>query len=319
MYIMRSGIGNAGGIGILFLLAAGPGFAAEPPSGDSVIRGKFGDSNIVITTTARLAGAIHSLTWNQQEFIDSADHGRQLQSACSFDCGEKGPFWAEAFNPTEAGSRKDGAGPKSTSRLLELKAGKNELTTRTQMAFWLAPGEKSQKFPALNDKPLSQHTVSKRVAIGYGKFPNVLNYRVTFDGPETEAHTYAQYEALTGYMPQEFSEFRTWNPVDGKLAKLDDGPGEQRLPVVFYKPDGKYAIAVWSPDQPSKGYETAGYGRFRFPAEKVVKWNCVFRYKDPAGVKLAGRAFRVFVVLGTLDDVHSALTGLAKAVTDERR
>ena len=109
------------------------------------------------------------------------------------------------------------------------------------------------------------------------------------------------------------------DPVDGKLAKLDDGPGEQRLPVVFYKPDGKYAIAVWSPDQPSKGYETAGYGRFRFPAEKVVKWNCVFRYKDPAGVKLAGRAFRVFVVLGTLDDVHSALTGLAKAVTDERR
>ena len=224
MYIMRSGIGNAGGIGILFLLAAGPGFAAEPPSGDSVIRGKFGDSNIVITTTARLAGAIHSLTWNQQEFIDSADHGRQLQSACSFDCGEKGPFWAEAFNPTEAGSRKDGAGPKSTSRLLELKAGKNELTTRTQMAFWLAPGEKSQKFPALNDKPLSQHTVSKRVAIGYGNFPNVLNYRVTFDGPETEAHTYAQYEALTGYMPQEFSEFRTWTPWTGSSPSSTTGP-----------------------------------------------------------------------------------------------
>lgn len=316
---MRSGIASVGGIGILFLLAAPLAFAAEPPSGDAVVRGKYGDSDIVITTTTRLAGAIHSLTWNGQEFIDSADHGRQLQSACSFDCAKTGTFWAEAFNPTEAGSRRDGAGAKSTSRLLELKAEKNELTTRTQMAFWLAPGEKSDKFPALNDKALSLHVVSKRVAIGYKKFPNVIDYRVTFDGPATEKHTYAQYEALTGYMPKEFSVFQTWNPKDGKLAKLGDGPGEQSLPVVFSKSEGKHAMAVWSPDQPSKGYGEAGYGRFRFEGEKVVKWNCVFRFKDAAGVKLAGRAFRVFVVLGTLDDVRATLAGLVEAETDERR
>ena len=318
MYIMRSGIGNAGRFGLLFLLAAPFAFATEPPSGDAVVRGKYRDSDIVITTTTRLAGAIHSLRWNGQEFIDSADHGRQLQSACSFDCAKAGPFWPEAFNPTEAGSRRDGAGAKSTSKLLELKADKNELTKRTQMAFWLAPGENSDKYPALNDKALSQHTVSKRVVIGSKNFRNVIDYRVTFDGPAPENHTYAQYEALTGYMPSEFSTFQTWNPKDGKLAKLGDGPGEQSLPVVFSKPDGEHAMAVWSPDQPSKGYGGAGYGRFRFEPEKVVKWNCVFRFKDAAGVKLAGRAFRVFVVLGTLDDVRSTLAGLVKAA-DERR
>ncbi len=32
--------------------------------GNAVIRGKAGSSEIVITTTDRLAGAIHSLTWN---------------------------------------------------------------------------------------------------------------------------------------------------------------------------------------------------------------------------------------------------------------
>ncbi|MFN5915798.1 MAG: hypothetical protein ACK48K_03520, partial [Planctomycetota bacterium] len=33
-----------------------------------------------ITTTSRLAGAVHSIRWKGKEFIDSADHGRQLQS-----------------------------------------------------------------------------------------------------------------------------------------------------------------------------------------------------------------------------------------------
>lgn len=303
---------------ILLLLALPTAASADPPKGDAVIRGKFGDSEIVVTTTARLAGAIHSVTWNGQEYIDSADHGRQLQSACAFDCAKPGPFWAEAFNPTEAGSRRDGAGAKSTSELLALKAEKNTLTTNVRMAFWLAPGEKSDKFPALNDKPLSGHTVEKRVVVGSGKFANAIEYTVTFRGPNSETHTYAQYEALTGYLPAEFGVFRTWNPKDGKLAKLDDGPGEQGLPVILSKPDGKHAMGVWSPDQPSEGYGGAGYGRFRFAAEKVVKWNCVFRFRDPDGVKLAARTFRVFAVLGTLDDVTAALAGLVKAHAERR-
>ena len=69
------------------------GFASEsqgsdlerlPLSGNAVIRSKVGQSEIVITTTERLAGGVHSLTWGGKEFIDSHDHGRQLQSAASF-------------------------------------------------------------------------------------------------------------------------------------------------------------------------------------------------------------------------------------------
>ena len=129
--------------------------AREPVSGDAVIRAPAGPSEIVITTTSRVAGAIHSLTWNGREFIDSADHGRQLQSAANFDAGR--PFFPEVFNPTEAGSRRDGAGPTSSSRLLTLKAAGRELDTTTQMAFWLAPGEESEGHPAANDRVLSDH------------------------------------------------------------------------------------------------------------------------------------------------------------------
>ena len=81
---------------------------AADPRGDAQIENTAGESKIVIRTTNRLAGAIDSLTWNGKQFIDSADHGRQLQSACSFH-DLRGRFVPETFNPTEAGSRFDRA------------------------------------------------------------------------------------------------------------------------------------------------------------------------------------------------------------------
>lgn len=286
--------------------------ADEPSDANGIIRAKAGSSEIVITTTSRLAGAIHSLTWNDKEFIDSTDHGRQLQSAASFDCGRSGPFCAECFNPTEAGSRRDGDGRTSSSKLLRLRAYGNELETTTQMAFWLAPVETSEGQPALNDGVLSRHNIRKHVKIGYRDLPHVVQYDAVFAVPPGERHKYAQFEALTGYMPSEFDTFWTYDLASGQLQSLDDGPGEQSLPVVFSTANGSHAMGVYSPDQPSAGYEEAGYGRFRFTEEKVVKWNCVFRVRDPSGVAPGEYAFRMFVVVGSLDDAKASLAALAR-------
>src|SRR5215218_2997854 len=75
--------------GWLVLLLLTPARANDPPNtgGNTTIKARAGRSDIVIITTARLAGAIHSVTWDGKEFIDSFDHGRQLQSASSFDAG----------------------------------------------------------------------------------------------------------------------------------------------------------------------------------------------------------------------------------------
>jgi hypothetical protein len=285
---------------------------SPPPNANAVIRGRAGPSDIVITTTERLAGAIHSLTWNGKEFIDSADHGRQLQSAASFDCAKPGEFWAECYNPTEAGSGADGAGPKSSSKLLRLRAQDAELETLTQMAFWLAPGETSSGRPALNDAVLSRHLVKKRVRIGYQDLPHVVDYEVVFSVPPGERHTYAQFEALTGYMPPEFGKFLKYDARSGKLDDLDDGPGEQARPVVLATASGSNAMGVFSPDQPSSGFEEAGYGRFRFVPENVVKWNCVFRVRDQKEIAAGDYRFRVFVAVGTLDDVRRSLDSLVR-------
>jgi hypothetical protein len=283
------------------------------PDGNAVIRGKAGSSEIVIMTTARLAGAIHSLKWGGKEFIDSHDHGRQLQSACSLDCGALKDFWPESFNPTEAGSRADGAGDTSSSKLLSMRFDAAELRGTTQMAFWLKPGEKSEGHPARNDKVLSDYQVSKRVRIGYKEWPHAIEYEVAFLVPEGEKHTYAQFEAVTGYMAAEFSRFWKYDVASGELKPLDDGPGEQDCPVVFATTNGSHAMGVYSPDQPSKGYEKAGYGRFRFNAEKVVKWNCVFRLRDDKGVATGKHTFRTFVIVGDLEDVKATLGGLCKS------
>jgi hypothetical protein len=291
----------AGSFGIGAVIAA-----ETSPSGDAVIRAPFGSSEIVVTTTSRLAGAIHSITWNGREFIDSADHGRQLQSAASFDNAPDAV--PETFNPTEAGSRLDGAGPHSTSRLLEITAAGNILRTRTQMAFWLAPGELSAGQLARNTAPLSLHVLAKEVRISAFGLPNVLDYTATFHVPEDEPHRTAQFEALTGYMPPEFSIFRRFVRATGKLEPLDDGPGEQSEPVVLATPDGRYAMGIIATERPPASASGPTYGRFRFVEEKVVKWNCVFRVSG--GVKAGAWRFRMAVALGTLADVEQALRKL---------
>ena len=281
--------------------------------GNATIRNRVGEAEIVITTTARLAGAIHSLTWNGKEFIDSVDHGRQMQSACSFgglNRTDTGPFHAECYNPTEAGSRMDGAGNRSSSRLLEINRMENAIQTLTQMAFWLAPWEKSEKKPALNTESRSKHTVAKQVRIGYRDLPNVLQYHVTFRVPVGEEHRLAQFESLTAYMPVEFDHFYGFNAGDGALQPLSNTRGEQALPMVLATADGKFAMGVFSPEPTNKQLGRPSYGRFDFRQEHVMKWNCVYRVRNKNGVEPGEYAFSHFVAVGDLAMVQQSLRKL---------
>ena len=286
------------------LLVTRPVFGV-PPDGNAQIRAQAGKSEIVITTTRRLAGAIHSLTWNGKEFINSADHGRQLQSACSFDNSPAAN--AETFNPTEAGSRRDGAGTNTTSRLLEMTAAENRLHTRSQMAFWLAPGERSGGQLARNTNTLSDYVLTKDVTIGFGRWPQALDYRVTFTVPKNTPHMSAQFEALTGYLAPEFSRFWEFNPQTGRLQPLSYGPGEIKNPVVLATPDGKFAMGIFSPPQKLPDTRGPNYGRWNFADARVVKWNCVYRVRNDQGIHGGDYSYRMLVPVGTLAEVAAML------------
>lgn len=285
-----------------------------PVLGDAVIRGPAGGSEIVIRTTSRVAGAIDSLEWNGRRFIDSADHGRQLQSASNFEV--EGDFFDETFNPTEAGSMHDGVGPTSTSRVLLLSAAGREFGTVTRMAFWLRPGETSGGHPARNTVALSDHLLTKQVRIGRPDLPppardHAIRYDVAFMLPADEPHVRGTFEALTGYMPAEFRVFHAL-ASDGVLEPLSDGPGEQQSPVVVSTADGQFAMGCWSSGHAVTTGAPASYGRFWFEREQVSKWNCVFREAAPDGGMLRSGTYRysLWVAVGTREQVRETLATL---------
>jgi len=294
---------------IVFVMV--PTALAGPPvvSGDAVIRGQAGGSEIVIKTSSRMAGAIESLQWGGKEFLDDTDHGRELQTCWNGNAGVE-PIADETFNPTEAGSLDDANGATSSSRLLEIQARGNQLATFSQPAFWLNPGETSGGKPARNKTILSNDRLRKRVVIGGKNLPHAIDYQVTVSLASEDHNTRCVIEALTGYMPPEFDHFQGLDPKTGKLVPMDDGPGEQALPLVFSTADGKYAMGVFSrgPEAPRDG-RGPSYGRWNFKAFRVVKWNCVFRLQNPSG--LAGDYnCHVFVAVGSLEEVRTTLAAL---------
>ena len=296
---------------LLLLLLPVVTFAQAPAvSGDAELSGAIGGQPLVIRTTSRLAGAIDSVKWAGVEFINSHDHGRQLQSAINADVD--GVYHVECYNPTEAGSVVDALGPKSTSRLEFLSVKDGALSTRTRMAYWLAPGMKSHGQLAQNTTLLSDHVLAKQVRIGRPGMDHVLDYRVTFTVPADRPHTYLQVEGLTAYMPWSFSEELRFDAPTSTLVPLPRQNGEQRDPVVLSTPSGSHAMGVFTPYSPPAGQSLPGYGRFRFEHDKVVKWNCVFRLRSPAGIKPGDYGFQCYVVIGTREDCRRTLAALTQ-------
>jgi hypothetical protein len=268
------------------------------------------NSGIVLHASARTAGAIASLKFRGKEFVNAFDHGREWQSAVSYD------GFGECLNPTEAGSSKDGTGPDSSSLLLDAHTHDATLQSTLRMAYWLAPdepykaacGQHREVHVAQNKEVVSTDTLLKQVTVGYRDLPNVIDYLVTLN--VGEPHQSATVEAVTGYMPPEFSLFLTFDPATSQVAPLSDGPGEQPLPLILSTKDRQFAVGVYSPGT------KPGYGRFIFlqnPGLKgwnTAKWNCVFR---TGAIGAGPLSYRCFIAIGTVDEVRNTLIKLTKA------
>ncbi len=279
-------------------------FLAAPP--DVTIRHPVFDSTLVIHQSARTAGAIDSLKFRGKEFVNAYDHGREWQSAVSYD------GLGECLNPTEAGSNPDAAGPDTSSELLDVHKNDTTLFTTVKMAYWLKPGDsykgacgtRKDIHDAQNKSVLSDDTIIKQVTIGYNNIPNVIEFLVILN--VAEPHQSIVFEAVTGYMPAEFSQFLTFDPATSKITPLTAGPGEQNLPLILSTKDRKFAVGIYSPDSPQ-------YGRFLFldqpktPGWNTAKWNCVFRGGE---TKPGPILHRCLVAVGTVDEVSKALQQL---------
>ncbi len=278
---------------------------------------------IEITSCDHDAGAICSLRWRNKEFINDLDRGRQLQSAANYSLN------AEGYNPTEAGSVIDGQyssgniplqgivpSPNplmSSSNLRGRWSTSNELATSIKMAFWVPVLDPNGEIEYKSNryKAASNHIVNKNVFIGAHGLPHVIKYLTEFIVPnETLPHNHGVFEAVTGYMPKEFSTFWTFNVRTQQLTALSN-TGEQSLPLIFSTSDGGWAIGIYSPYTPQPGLSNLGYGAFSH--SDTVKWNNVFRYNSPKGKTFH---FRSYIIVGSLDNVKTSMVQLRKKLDD---
>ncbi|HYH95448.1 hypothetical protein [Hyalangium sp.] len=251
---------------------------------------------VAVSTCDYDAQAICSVTWNGKQFINDYDHGRQLQSAASFD-GR-----GENYNPTEAGSSivHDGKNPSPSSSIVynySTLASPPTIKSVINMAYW----------NPVNGVKVSNWVHSKNVALYEGIYATYMKYDVQIGAYSQEpAHSTGTFEFLTGYMPTEFSRFYTLD-VKGTqaLTAISECPSgtvcspEQPLPLIFATTNGSHAMGIYNRASPQADFPVAGYGRWRFP--DTVKWNNVFRYSN-----IQPRVtyyYTSYVVVGTLTTV----------------
>ena len=295
-----------------------------PPNGNSTISGSFKGSDIVIKTSSQYAGAVSSLTWGGLQFIDTTDHGREMQAAVHLSASQGG---SECINPTEAGSFDDGAGDNSSSVVQSMSASGNSLTARTKLAYWLKPGEKGPNCKGgapVHIQP-SDTTLTKTITIGYDNLANVINSANTFS-LGSDSGNYSQYEGLsifeapTMYLPASFNNFYTYDPLAKHLATVSITPTLNytfKTGAVIVAHDNAHAIGYYTPvlydpnDHNSVQMTHLTMLRY-FPASSGIAGPTtqVGQWFQRNNIVPGTYKFRSFAVVGSLGDVESALNKL---------
>ena len=247
------------------------------------------------------AGAISSIRFRGREFLDAADHGRELQGAVQFG-------WGECLNPTLAGASRDPPAT-STSQLLSLQAGPGRYRAATRMAFWNRPGEPCALAPgergaALNRSEVSALVYSQDMTLGYEGHPNAILDRIEVRTPR--ALPPASVEALTGYMPPAFDTFILYDRqtdrfrTDGALVFQ---AGERDAPLILATADGRSAMGVI-------GLPTATEPHYAgFHSATVAKWSLV--YHETGSFTPGVHRYACVWIIGTRREVENTMADLA--------
>lgn len=293
--------------------------ASPPPppisrAESTTLRASIGNDPIVLASEPRFAGAISELWFRSKQYINSADHGRLISTAVSFD------GWGECLNPTEGGFVQDGGKRTSTSVLLGARVSENVWESETRMAYWMPPGAPHRVNPfdnqvyrtpqpcttdparasvrtARNFSLVSNVVLHKRIEMGALGLANVLRFDMTFS--VSEPHEKAIFEALTAYLEPEFDRFYLFDRLTRALKAVSQ-TGSGPVPVAIATADGRSALAIADDGPP--------YPQFaRFRWLDTSKHNCVY----PTGKIAAGdHTFTCLLVIGTLEEVAASLSAI---------
>lgn len=291
---------------LLLLGSALPLPTAASAADVSIAQTANGATMTVTGSGGRFAGAISSLTFRGVQYVDIADHGREIQSALQLD------GFGECLNPTEAGSKADGTNLTSSSVLLSIANSGNVLTTQNRSAYWLLPGENygqacspsTTATTAQNTTVLSNYTISRTTSF-YPSIPNLIQADTTFTIPEDRSS--ASIEALTGYLPSTFNSWLKYDRASRTLVKLyGNGTNQQTTsPVIVSQSNGQHAMGAISPGITGADPQ-AYFAYFTFGGtHPTAKWSCVYGHGPmTAGTQLT---YTCLMAVGTVDEVIAAL------------
>ena len=258
---------------------------------------------LIISTSDKMAGAIDSVIWDNKQFINSVDHGREMQTATTYD------GYGECLNPTEAGSGLDG--DSSTSQASDISVAANEMFTTSKMAYWVRVGQPYEfgcgvprQYFTKNTTNLSNDILKKHVTIGSLGFKNVIKEDISVY--VAEDHQSSTFEVVTGYMTAEFSEFYILDK-SGITALVKNYASYENKPTIFATKDGKYAMGVYFP---AFNALTDVYLTYQFDNNTDTKKWSIYRRKEatPQGYY----NFTVYEIIGTLEQVETTMKELIK-------
>lgn len=273
------------------------------------------NGTLAVTVSQRDAGAVCSLVYDGQEFVNDHDHGRQLQVAWFYD------DHGEAYNPTESGSGKDGVGPRSTSQLVSVQANGNTLQTVNHPAHWRHTSlpEEHRKNTAL----VSKDMLTKKLTLGYKGDPHVLVFDTTvaispeLTGPPMKS---IRIEAPTLYSHPHLSRHLLFDLASGEVQEVpsrasnDDQMNEvirhvtrHDLAPILSSRDDRHAVALFTPQRdPFWAYYTHDVPS-KDPANACGKLTAFFKHAAAAGQSYS---YRTFIVVGDLASVQAGVRRL---------
>jgi hypothetical protein len=151
---------------------------------------------------------------------------------------------------------------------------------------------------------VSDVTYDQHLTPGWRGHANTIHHSIVFT--TLAPRDSAVVEALTAYTPPGFSAVLFFNPLRRALepdARAHEEPGERDRVAVLATPDGRSALAVFSPDPKAR------FGRFTYP--QTNKLNVVFRPEGP--YRSGAHAYQAVTVFGTVSEVARTLDALLPA------
>ena len=268
---------------------------------------------IIAASNSQYAGSIDSLTFRGTQYVYAASHGVGFGGAVFLN--QEG----QCLNPTEPGSLNDGTKSTSTSILNSISNSGGTLSTSTNMAYWLAPGQSNggpcsstdSTTTAKNTTLVSGVVFSKSVTIGLNGVPNLIGYNTSYYFPTTFSSGNFAPESL--YFPTSFNTFLSYNPATEGLFPLqaNSAPGNiSNYPVIISQSNGSSALGIASLNISSSG------GSFGYDTNPNTNFLvCAFNVSNlSAGTT---ESFSCPLAVGTVDEVVSAINQYSSANSGE--